>query len=132
SRRGRQPGGRRELLLRRLQRVTVMVTIYRGMKADLTHVDRPLTANGNGNALGVRSTGANPDVVTYQQNRQDWVAPQHLGEPQGISVAVGSGCNLPKHRRPKGAPWNGTGAAGLRVWQLDTTGLTPAQLAAVA
>lgn len=109
-----------------------MVIINRGMKVDSAHVDQPLVENGNGNALGVRSTGTNPDVVTYQQNTQAWVAPEHLGEPQGISVAVGSGCNLPKHRRPKGAPWNGTGAAGLRVWQLDSATLTPAQLAAVA
>jgi hypothetical protein len=109
-----------------------MVIVYRGMKPDPDHGDQPMAADGNGNALGVRSTGANPDVVTYEQNRQDWVAPQHQGEPQGISVAVGSGCNLPRHRRPKGAPWNGTGAAGLLVWQLDSATLTPSQLAAVA
>jgi hypothetical protein len=106
-----------------------MVIIYRGMRADPVTPNQPLAENNNGNALGVRSQGAGADVVTYQANQQEWVDPQHNGSPQGISVAVGSGCNLPPHRRPKGAPWNGTGANGLIVWELDTTNLVPAQLA---
>ncbi|WP_034610787.1 hypothetical protein [Cellulomonas sp. URHD0024] len=94
----------------------------------------PLVQDDNANALGVRVTppSAAADVVTYLQGGVPWVSPlDPAGDPQGISVAAGSGCNLPSHRRPRGAPWNGTGAVGLQMWQLDTAVLVPAQLQAV-
>ncbi|WP_347352671.1 hypothetical protein [Intrasporangium sp.] len=114
-----------------------MPLVYRGMKP-AQGVAGPLVADDNANALGVRTKPPcnAADVVTYQQNEAPWVAPMAANPdpppdqvPQGISVAYGSGCNLPPHRRPKGAPWNGTGAAGLQMWQLDTATLVPQQLA---
>ncbi|KGM13462.1 hypothetical protein N869_13775 [Cellulomonas bogoriensis 69B4 = DSM 16987] len=95
----------------------------------------PLAQDNNANALGVRvnSPPAPSDVETYMQNEVPWVNPlTGDGSPQGVSVATGSGCNLPTHRRPKGAPWNGTGANGLLMWELDDTVLVPAQLRVVA
>ncbi|MDN5797894.1 MAG: hypothetical protein L0H79_19410 [Intrasporangium sp.] len=117
-----------------------MPLVYRGMKPAVG-VAGPLVADNNANALGVRTNPPSnaADVVTYLQNEVPWVAPMAANPdpppdqvPQGISVASGSGCNLPPHRRPKGAPWNGTGAAGLQMWQLDTATLVPQQLAARA
>lgn len=109
-----------------------MPFVYRGM---IPNVDGtgPMVADNNANTLGVRAQPDSkfPDVKTYQQNEVPWVAPTDAGTPQGISVASESGCNLPRHRRPKGAPWNGTGVMGLKVWQLDTTTLTANELQSV-
>jgi hypothetical protein len=110
-----------------------MPYVYRGMKPNSTNTG-PLVEDDNANALGVRVTPPSQvaDVVTYLQGEVPWVSPVDPdGNPQGISVALGSGCNLPPHRRPKGAPWNGTGAAGLQMWRLDTGVLVPNQLQSV-
>jgi|GEM_PF-3218056 len=104
-----------------------MALVYRGMLPD---GGGPLVAANNANALGVRYP-PNPttDIQTYLNGAAQWVNPvTPAGAPQGMSVATGSGCNLPPHRRPSGAPWNGSGRAGLRMWQLDDSTLHPAQL----
>lgn len=109
-----------------------MPVVYRGMKIT---GERPVVADNDANALGVRSNPPrNPyDVITYLQGQEPWVRPlDDAGEPQGMSVATGSGCNLPPFRRPPGAPWNGTSTvATLRMWQLDTATLVPAHLVLV-
>lgn len=111
-----------------------MAYVFRGMKPNVTN-DGPLVEDNNANALGVRVKPPAPaaDVETYLQAEVPWVRPlDSADQPQGISVAYTSGCNLPPHRRPKGAPWNGTGAAGLLMWRLDTAVLVPEQLQDVA
>ena len=109
-----------------------MTLVYRGMKPAVSPPVGPLVADNNANALGVRTVPPSngKDVTTYLQNEVPWVSPvDGCGEPQGISVASGSGCNLPAHRRPKGDPWNGTGTSGLQMWQFDGELLKPAELA---
>lgn len=108
-----------------------MTLVYRGMKPAVSPSVGPLVADDDANALGVRTDPPSKakDVTTYQQNEVPWVSPTESEEPQGISVASGSGCNLPAHRRPRGDPWNGTGNKDLQMWQLDGGLLTPAQLA---
>jgi hypothetical protein len=102
-----------------------MALVYRGMRPDAAGTG-PLVANENGNALGVRAA----DIQTYLSGGVPWLNPVNSGgTAQGVSVATGSGCNLPSHRRPPGAPWNGTGTAALRMWQLDDATLVPDQLA---
>jgi hypothetical protein len=111
-----------------------MPLVYRGMRPNLAN-NGPLLADNNANALGVRVTPPAPvaDVDTYLQGGVPWTGPlDPAGQPQGISVAFLSGCNLPSHRRPPGPVWNGTGAATLQMWQLDTATLVPADLQAVA
>lgn len=110
-----------------------MPLVYRGMRPNVAN-NGPLVAENNANALGVRVTppAAVADVETYLQGEVPWVSPlDGTGQPQGISVALLSGCNLPSHRRPQGPPWNGTGAAGLQMWQLDSATLVPDQLQVV-
>ncbi|MET9224451.1 hypothetical protein [Lentzea sp. NPDC003310] len=100
-----------------------MPLIYRGIL--LAPGGLPVVGDAIGDELGVR----NADVVTTLYNGVPWVAPTNAGAPQGTSVAPGSGCNLPPHRRPQGPPWNGTNnKAALRVWQLDTNQLVPNEL----
>lgn len=112
-----------------------MTTVYRGMWS-VPNVDpiRPLVLAENANTLGVRSTGA-ADVETFLQGQVKWVRPRGGGGSggwQGMSVSKAP-CNLPKHRRPKGAPWNGSGSDNggknpMQMFQLDTDSLVPAQL----
>lgn len=105
-----------------------MPIVYRGMLKAVPGPapSPPATGDVSGNTLGVR----NADVVTHPANGQVCVNPTSPnGHPQGMSVAPGSGCNLPAWRRPSGAPWNGTGRAGLVVYEIDTVNLVPVQLA---
>ncbi|PFG33351.1 hypothetical protein [Sanguibacter antarcticus] len=108
-----------------------MPVVYRGMLPDVPPL-APLHEENNANALGVRVNPPSmaPDVESYLENEEPWVNPvDQNGDPQGISVATGSGCNLPVHRRPRDAPWNGSGRVGLLMWELDTMRLVPAHLA---
>jgi hypothetical protein len=95
-----------------------MPILYRGMLLD-AETGCPRKGNRNGNELGVREA----DVVTYEKDGEPWVAPEHDGSPQGMSVSPDSGCRLPAHRRPAGPPWNGTHrsrkGAEFRVWRID-------------
>lgn len=100
-----------------------MPIVYRGIL--INSANQPVTGNEIGDQLGVR-----PGDV---QLVGGLVPPTVGGNPQGASVSPGSGCNLPAHRRPKGSPWNGTSnKKDLRVWQLDTSLLTPTELAYAA
>jgi hypothetical protein len=102
-----------------------MVLIYRGMLLDQAGAPQPVVGDTAGDQLGVRDS----DVAIVQQGGVPWVFPANAGAPQGMSVSPDSGCNLPAHRRPRGAPWNGTNTKPmLRVWQLDTNVLVANQL----
>ena len=65
------------------------------------------------------------DVVTYKQNEQDWLNPQQPnGTPQGLSVSIGEGCNLPANNRPKSpSTWNGAASSTMEVWTVDSAAL---------
>lgn len=104
-----------------------MPIVYRGMLLAAGGVG-PQVGDNTGNQLGVRDT----DVHTYIQGMVPWVDPDYNAAPQGVSVAPGSPCNLPSHRRPPGPPWNGTGNRNLIVWELNTNTLVPANIAYAA
>lgn len=102
-------------------------TVYRGMAA--TAAGAPVVGDALGRQLGIR----NADVDTYVANGEPWLNPlNNAGDPQGLSVATGSPCNLPPHRRPFGPPWGGTNHfVGLTVFEIDAAQLDP-NLALVA
>jgi len=113
-----------------------MPTVYRGMwSVPNQNPIPPLILAENANALGVRSTGNAADVETFLQGEVKWVRPRGGGGAggwQGMSVSKAA-CNLPRHRRPSGVPWNGTGNSNggrnpMQMFQLDTAVLVPAQL----
>ncbi|WP_298134975.1 hypothetical protein [Micropruina sp.] len=115
-----------------------MAYVYRGMWSVLnSDPTTPLVEAQNANALGVRAgTDPNqkppPDVITFSEAEQAWVgprSPQPADKIQGMSVSK-TPCNLPPHRRPKGAPWNGTngGNGGKNpsvMFRLNTDSLPP-------
>lgn len=95
--------------------------LYRGMRL-IPNSNPPQPVQGT--AFANTEARVPQDVATYQQNEEPWVRPLEGGNPQGLSVAVGDGCNLPPNNRPKTpSTWNGSASSTMEVWTVDSTAL---------
>lgn len=93
--------------------------LFRGMRIDQS-TQRPV----NGTAFANTQARVPQDVVTYEQNEQQWVQPLHNEKPQGLSVVTGDGCDLPANNRPKSpSTWNGSASSTMGIWTVDSAAL---------